>query len=382
MNRPPMSAAPLTVLQVLPSLEAGGVERGSVEMAQAVVRAGGRALVASAGGRMVPQIERAGGQHFAMPLMTKDPVSIWLNAFPLARLIRRHDVRLVHARSRAPAWSAYLAARRTGVPFVTTWHGVYEENFPGKRTYNGVMARGERVIAISRFVAGRLAALGVPEHRIRIIPRGVDTAVFDPALVNGERMHRLAQAWRLPDAVRVVMLPGRLTRWKGGETLLAALARMQRPDVVAVFVGDGGFGRTLEARAAALGLSARIRVTGQCDDMPAALMLADVVVCPSDKPEPFGRTVIEAQAMGKPVIAADHGGAAETIVDGDTGWRVPPGDSAALADVIGFALGLPAESRALLGAMARQSVQAGYTTAAMQAATLAVYREILGMPQG
>lgn len=373
-----MLSEQLSVLQVLPSLESGGVERGTVEIAQALVRDGGRAFVASAGGRMTPQIERAGGHHVVLPLMTKDPVSIWLNSFPLAKLIRQKSVGLVHARSRAPAWSALLAARRTGVPFVTTWHGVYSEDLPGKRLYNSVMARGERVIAISQFVAARLLALGVPEQRIRLIPRGVDPGIFDPAAVSGERVHRLAQAWRLPDGGGpVIMLPGRLTRWKGGETLLQALALMKRQDATAVFVGDGSFGTTLEARAASLGLTRRIRLAGQCDDMPAALMLADVVVCPSQKPEPFGRTVIEAQAMGKPVIASDHGGAAETIRDGDTGWRVDPTDPQALAEVIGFALALPPDSRAILGTMARDSVLQNYTTAAMQRATLDVYREVL-----
>jgi glycosyltransferase involved in cell wall biosynthesis len=372
-----MPPAQLSVLQVLPSLESGGVERGTVEMTQAIVRAGGTAYVASAGGRMVPHVERAGGRHVVLPLMTKDPVSIWLNSFPLARLIRNQKISLVHARSRAPAWSALAAARRTNTPFVTTWHGVYSEDVPGKRLYNSVMARGERVIAISQFVAKRLLALGVPESRIRLIPRGVDASIFDPNLVTGDRVHRLAQAWRLPEGARVIMLPGRLTRWKGGETLLSAMAMMQRQDTVGVFVGDGSFGPTLEARAAALGLSNRLRLGGQCDDMPAALMLADVVVCPSQKPEPFGRTVIEAQAMGKPVIAADHGGAAETIMDGDTGWRVAPGDAQALAEVIAFALNLPASSRDTLGAMARASVLENYTTTAMQNATLAVYREVL-----
>jgi glycosyltransferase involved in cell wall biosynthesis len=373
-----MPPAPLHILQVLPSLEAGGVERGTVEIAQAVVRAGGRAVVASAGGRMTPQIERAGGQHVVMPLMTKDPLSIWLNSWPLARLIAAQDIKLVHARSRAPAWSAYAAARRARVPFVTTWHGVYSENLPGKRLYNSVMARGERVIAISRFVAERLLALGVPEQRVRLIPRGVDPAVFDPAIVNGDRVHRLAEAWRLPEGAPVVMLPGRLTRWKGGELLLGALAAMPRRDAVAVFVGDGGFGPALAASAAALGLSGRVRLAGQCDDMPAALMLADVVVCPSLKAEPFGRTVIEAQAMGKPVIAADHGGAAETIIDGETGWRVKPGDAAVLAEAIGHAMALAPQPRGALGAAARASVMTHYTTAAMQQATLAVYREVLG----
>jgi glycosyltransferase involved in cell wall biosynthesis len=373
-----MASHPLNILQVLPSLETGGVERGTVEMTQAVVRAGGRAVVASAGGRMVAQVERAGGQHVALPLMTKDPLSIWINAWPLARLIRERGISLVHARSRAPAWSALVAARRTGVPFITTWHGVYSENVPGKRLYNSVMARGERVIAISGFVADRLLAMGVPEGRIRLVPRGVDPVLFDPTTVNGDRVHRLAQQWRLPVGVPIVMLPGRLTRWKGGALLLQAMAALPAKDAVCVFVGNGSFGRSLETLAAELGLTGRVRLAGHCDDMPAALMLADVVVCPSLEPEPFGRTVIEAQAMGRPVIAADHGGAAETVVDGETGWRIPPGDGAALAEVIAYAIGLASEVRQALGEAARASVMQNYTTAAMQAATLAVYREVLG----
>jgi glycosyltransferase involved in cell wall biosynthesis len=374
-----MPASPLTVLQVLPSLESGGVERGTLEITQALTEAGGTALVASAGGRMVPQIERAGGRHTRLPLMTKDPVSIWLNSFPLARLIRREQVRLVHARSRAPAWSAWLAARRTGVPFVTTWHGVYGAEFPGKRTYNSIMARGERVIAISQYVAARLASLGVPPEKVRLIPRGVDTAQFDPATISGERVHRLAQAWRLPPGGRVVMLPARLTGWKGGELLLRAVAGLAQPDLFCVFVGGGDkFARTLTRTADRLGLSANMRLAGHCDDMPAALMLADVVACPSLKPEPFGRAVIEAQATGRLVIAADHGGAAETIVPG-TGWRVAPGDAAALGAAIAQALALGAEERAAVGEAARAHVCAHYTVTAMQQATLAVYREVLDL---
>jgi glycosyltransferase involved in cell wall biosynthesis len=372
-----MSPNPFTILQVLPALESGGVERGTVEMTQAIAASGGRALVASAGGRMAGQVERAGGRHVTLPLRTKDPLGIWLNSYRLGGLIAREGVRLVHARSRAPGWSAWLAARRTGVKFVTTWHGVYGEDFPGKRVYNSVMARGERVIAISRFVAGRLPSLGVPADRIRLIPRGVDTALFAPDVVTGDRMHRLAEAWRLPPGAPVVMLPARLTRWKGGEMLLEAVARLGLPDLFCVFVGGGAdFGRTLLARAEALGVGERVRIAGQCDDMPAALMLADVVACPSLHPEPFGRAVIEAQAAGRLVIAADHGGAAETVVEG-TGWLVPPGDASALAAAILHALTLPAEARAAVGAAARAHVVENYTVQAMQQATLGVYRELL-----
>jgi glycosyltransferase involved in cell wall biosynthesis len=381
----PAAALPPTILQVLPSLGTGGVERGTIEMTQAISAAGGVALVTSAGGPLVPQIERAGGRHITLPLMTKDPVNILVNGFSLRRLIARERVQLVHARSRAPAWSAWLAARRADVPFITTWHGVYHEGVPGKRLYNGVMARGERVIAISRYVAATLQNRYRvnPEH-IRIIPRGVDPVLFDPENTLGDRVHRLAQAWRLPPGAPVVMLPARLTRWKGAEMLLTAMAGLSQKgfgDMFTVFVGgDQGrveYRRQLEQRAEHLGLAGRVRLAGNCDDMPAALMLADVVVCPSLKPEPFGRAVIEAQAMQRPVIAADHGGATETIFDGETGWRVPPGDAPALAEMIGYVLGLSADARAELGANARASVLAGFTTAAMQAATLDVYAEVL-----
>ena len=370
------------VLQVLPSLETGGVERGTVEIVQAIVAAGGTALVASEGGRLVATVERAGGRHIRLPMATKNPVAIWRNAGRLVELMKIEGVSIVHARSRAPAWSALVAVRRTGARFVTTYHGVYNEGVPGKRRYNAVMARGDRVIAISRYVAELLMTRhAVEPFRIRIIPRGVDPTLFDPAVVSGPRIARLAEAWRLPNGAPVVMLPARLTRWKGGAVLIDAMARLARSDACCVLVGATQgrerFAQQLEAQAHALGIAARLRLVGHCDDMPAALMLADVVVSASLDPEGFGRAVIEAQAMGRPVIATDHGGAAETVEHLVTGWRVPPGDADALATLLDHALNMRPADRAALGERARASVSAHYTTAAMQAATLAVYRELM-----
>lgn len=371
-----------TVLQVLPSLDTGGVERGTVEMTQAIVAAGGAALVASEGGRLVAAVERAGGRHIRLPLASKNPATIWLNAGRLGRLIRTEGVGIIHARSRAPAWSALLAARRTGARFVTTYHGVYNEGVPGKRRYNAVMAKGDRVIAISRFVAALLAARhGVEPSRIRVIPRGVDPALFDPARVTAPQVAQLAAAWRVPDGAPVVMLPARLTRWKGAAVLIDAMARLACTDACCVLVGATQgrerFARQLQAQAQALGMAGRLRMAGHCDDMPAALALADVVVSASLDPEGFGRAVIEAQAMARPVIATDHGGAAETVEHGVTGWRVPPGDAGALAAALDHALAMQPDRRRGMGERARASVLAHYTTAAMQAATLDVYRELL-----
>lgn len=376
-------AAPLIVLQVLPALNTGGVERGTLEVARAVTEAGGTALVASAGGRLVPELERAGARHVTLPLASKNPLTILRNAARLADLIRAEGVRIVHARSRAPAWSALLAARRTDARLITTWHGVYSEDFPLKRHYNAVMCRGERVIAISEFVAERLrTGYGVEEARLRLIPRGVDTDVFDPARVAPERVERLRRDWNLPEGRPVVMLPGRVTAWKGQDLLVEAFGRMGNRDALLVLVGGSAgreeYARALADRAAALGIADRLMMAGDCADMPAALMLADVVVSASTKPEPFGRVVIEAQAMHRAVIGPDHGAAVETIRQGETGWRVPPRDADALAKALDAALALPPEERAALGERAAADViRRGYTTAALCAATLAVYRELL-----
>jgi glycosyltransferase involved in cell wall biosynthesis len=370
------------VLQVLPSLVTGGVERGTVEMTQAVADRGWVALVASAGGRMVAAVERAGGRHLTLPLDSKSPLDIWRNGERLAGLIRAEQVAIVHARSRAPAWSAWLACRRTGARFVTTYHGTYAEDLPFKRHYNAVMARGERVIAASRFIAGLIVERhAIDPARIRVIPRGVDPAVFDPGSVSDDRVVRLARAWRLPVGAQVVLLPGRLTGWKGQTVLISALARLQRRDVCCVLVGsDQGRKRhasDLLRQANALGVADRLHVAGECDDMPAALTLADVVVHASTEPEAFGRVVIEAQAMARPVIASDLGGPTETVEHGVTGWRVAPGDADVLAAAIDHALTLPVAERIAMGARARAAVLRGYTVAAMQAATLAVYDELL-----
>ena len=377
-----MPAAPPALLQVLPALRSGGVERGTLEIAEAQIAAGFRAIVASAGGEMVPALEALGAKHITLPLTAKSPLAIWRNAAALAALARAEGAALIHARSRAPAWSALIAARRVGLPFVTTYPGAYNEGFPGKRLYNSVMARGDRVIAISHFIADLIRARhGVAEARLRVIPRGVDPRRFDPALVSAERRDKLRAAWNLPEGRPIIMLPARVTRWKGQMVLVEAMARLPG-DSLALLVGDAeerpAFKAELLARIESLGLQDRVRLVGHANDMPAALLLADVVIHASTDAEAFGRTVIEAQAMARPVIASDLGAPRETVAEGITGWRIPPGDATALADAIGKALALQPAEGAALGARARAAVLSGYTTEAMQAATIAVYRELIG----
>ena len=372
MPRPP------AILQVLPALVSGGVERGTVEIAEAIAAAGYRSLVASSGGKLVAEVERAGGVHVTLPLDARSPGAIWRNASSLAALVRAEDVAILHARSRAPAWSAWLASRRTGARFVTTYHGAYNEGFPGKRLYNSVMARGERVIAISRFIAELIQARhGTSRERIRMIPRGVDARRFDPAAIPAARVLALREAWGAAPGSKMILLPGRLTRWKGQVVLVEAMARL--PDAVGVLAGGGGeaFARQLRERAEALGLGPRLVFAGHVEAMDMALLAADVVVHASTDAEAFGRTVIEAQAMARPVVASDLGGPRETVKDGVTGWRVPPGDPAALATALSRVLAMPDSARKAVGAAARAAVLRDYTTEAMQRATIAVYRELL-----
>jgi glycosyltransferase involved in cell wall biosynthesis len=378
---PAESRAP-RVLQVLPRLVSGGVERGTIDISAALAAAGWSSYVASAGGKMMHELTRHGGIHLTLPLASKNPLVMRRNATRLAALIKEHGIDIVHARSRAPAWSAWVAAQRTGRHFVTTFHNAYGDGTRLRRWYNSVMGRGERVIAISHFVAEHAGAVyGLPPERLRVIQRGVDLARFDPQRVSAERLIQLARKWRLPDDRPIVMLPGRLTRWKGQLDLVAAVAALGRRDLLCLFVGsDEGrpaFRRELERTIAARGLGEVFQLVEDCDDMPAALMLADVVVSASNRPEGFGRVIVEAQAMGRPVVATDHGGARETVLPNESGWLVPPGEPRALAAAIAEALALTPDERAVLAERAIAHARAHFDTARMCAETLAVYREIL-----
>ena len=377
----PSEGRPPAVLQVIPRLVSGGAERGTVELAGALTSAGWNAYVASAGGPLEPIITGNGAIHLTLPLASKNPWVMRRNVGALARVIRHLDIDIVHARSRAPAWSAWAAARATGRHFVTTFHNAYGLGSRLKHRYNSVMAKGDRVIAISDFVADHVVSVyGVDGDRLRTIPRGVDLAIFDPRHVTGARMASLSRQWRVPDGVPVVMLPGRLTRWKGGLDFVAAIAALGRRDLFCLMVGAEqrpGFRRELEAAVERHHLSALFRIVEDCHDMPAAYMLADVVVSASTDPEGFGRIIVEAQAMGRPVVATDHGGARETIVPGVTGWLVPPNDPAALGEAIGAALSLAPAERSLLARRAMAHVAEHFTREQMCAKTIAVYEELL-----
>ncbi len=380
-NPPPAFRQPV-VLQVLPDLVTGGAERGCIDMALALAEAGGLPLVASEGGPMVRELERAGVTHLTMPLKSKNPLVIRRNAARLEEVIRAHGVDIVHARSRAPAWSAWMACQRTGAHYMTTFHAPYNFSSKLKRWYNSVMARGERIIAISAFIREHiLANYAVDPARIRVVHRGIDPSIFAPECVSATRLAHLVAQWRLPNDRPVILLPGRLTRWKGQMVLIDALAKLGRKDVVCLLVGSDqgrtGYRRELEQRIKRAGLEEVVRMTDHCNDMAAAYRLSTVVVSASREPEAFGRVIVEAQAMGKPVIVTAIGAYQETVVPGETAWAVPPDDADALAQALNEVLSLTAEQYDSLGARARSFVAERYTRERMCADTLAVYAELL-----
>jgi glycosyltransferase involved in cell wall biosynthesis len=379
--------ADFTLLQVTPELETGGAEQTTIDVAHAVVAQGGKALVATKGGRMASRLEADGGRLAHMPAQSKNPLVMLGNAARLIDLIRREKVSLVHARSRAPAFSALWAAHATKTPFVATYHGVYNAKTALKRWYNAVMTRGDMVIANSRFTRDHVVAEhGVDPDKVVAIPRGVDTKRFAPGLITPARLATLRAAWGIAtdDRRAIVLLAGRLTRWKGQGLLIEAAARLKAKGherFIIVMAGDeqgrSGYRAELDAAVETANLTDQVRIVGHCDDMPAAYALCDVAVAPSLDPEAFGRTAVEPQIMGRVVIAADHGAARETVAHGHTGWLVTPGDPDAWADAICVALEAGVGKRGAMGELGRNRARKLYSVEAMCEATLAVYAQVL-----
>jgi glycosyltransferase involved in cell wall biosynthesis len=371
------------VLQLVPALGEGGAERGTIDLARYLIAHGWTPLVASSGGRGEAELRQSGVATFRLPLHAKNPLVIRANIGRLQRLVQEQGVQLIHARSRAAAWSSWYAARRCGIPLVTTFHGVYRGSTRFlKRRYNGIMAQGDRVIAVSEHVAAHVRErYGVDSDRLRVIPRGIDVDAFAAEAIARERIDALARRWHVPKQARIVMLPGRITRIKGHLLLLQAIEQMTRRNFVCLLVGRPGrkssYLREIERQIEARGLSKVVRLVGGCGDMAAALSLADVVVVPSVGPEAFGRVSIEAQALGRPVVATDIGGLGETMMPAATGWLVPPDNPGELARALELALAMPEDARARLAVRARSLVQRHFTIERMAESTIAVYRELL-----
>jgi glycosyltransferase involved in cell wall biosynthesis len=383
-----------TILQIIPELDTGGAELSTIEIADAVHSAGGHCIVLTEGGRLVQRLRDTGAEVQFFPAAVKNPLRLLWNVHRIANVVRRDGVDLIHARSRAPAWSALLAARRTGVPFVTTYHGAYSEKSDIKRLYNSVMARGDAVIANSHYTSDLIRMrYGTPRAKLHVIYRGVDGRLFDPANVAADRVAAVRRRWGVGPDKRVVLHAARLTPWKGQKFVIAAAAQLAKQssldDIVFVLAGDAqrrnAYRSALMKQIQAAGLEDRVLLVGHEDDMAAAFRAAHVAVVASIEPEAFGRAATEAQVIGTPVIATDIGAPPETVlgrpgVDADraTGWLVPPGDSERLAAAIAEASSMSPEERARMGSRARNHVLKSFSLKQMKQQTLQVYDRLLG----
>ncbi|KAB7767920.1 glycosyltransferase [Xanthomonas maliensis] len=365
----------LTVVQLLPALQSGGVERSTLEIADALVRAGQRAVVVSAGGRLVPALQALGAEHVTLEIGRKSLLSV-RHVPALRRLFGTLGADIVHARSRLPAWLGWYALR--GMPaatrprWVTTVHGL---NSPSR--YSRVMTSGERVICVSQTVADyvRTQYPHTDPSRLRVIPRGVELAQFPRRPLPD----RAARAWAqrllpdLPDTAPLLLLPGRGTRLKGHADGLQLLAALRAGGIPAWLwlpgarePGREAYVRELEAEAARLGVAAAVAFTAPTDRIAEAYAASDLVLQLSRKPEAFGRTVVEALAVGRPVLGWAHGGVGELLAELQPQGAVAPFDAAALCQ----------RAAALLQHALAPPAVLPYTLQAMQSATLKVYDEL------
>lgn len=370
------------VVQALPALVRGGVERGTIEMARAIIEAGGKAVVISGGGPMVRHLDRLGAVHHTIPIGRKNPLAWSGLRRRIKKVLNDEGADILHVRSRVPAQIALPVAKSLGITSVSTVHGRFQNTNLIKRMFNGKMLAADHVIAISQYVRSQIERqFGDQGRKLTVVPRGVDIEVFDPAAVAQSRIVRFVDSIALPEDQPVIMLPARPTAWKGHEILLEALAKIaDRPfNCVLLGAADGkpAFIDRLTQTGIKLGLEGRFRLTHGVDDMPAALMAADVVTMPSITPEPFGRVSLEAQAMGRLVVAFDHGGAAESIVHGKTGWLAEPVDSGSLAECLAKALDFTSKQRQTMAAETRDHIESSFSTDLMCANTIKIYARML-----
>lgn len=318
-----------------------------------------------------------------MNCISKNPFIIWKNARLLSELIIQYNADIVHARSRAPAWSCYFATKATGVKFVTTFHGVYAISNYFKKIYNSVMAKGEKIIAVSHFVKQHIVEnYKVSEDKIEVIYRGVDYNYFNPKNLVEETLEKYRKKYYTPNNVPIILLPSRMTSWKGHIVLIEALAKLKNKNFYCLMVGDlskhPNYTNRVKTLISSLKLQSRIQIFGNESNILHLYGIADIVVSTSIQPEAFGRTITEGQAMEKLVIATNLGGAVETISDHQTGFHVRPNDPDDLAEKLEHCLTiLGTEEGWKIQKAARQAVIDKFSLETMLVKTIDLYKEIL-----
>jgi glycosyltransferase involved in cell wall biosynthesis len=380
----------LAVLIAVPSLQAGAADAGAIELARILAAGGHRPIVVSSGGRLAEQAQAVGATCITLDMASHNPLQMLRNARALLRIARKHRCDVLHAHGRAPAWSALMAARVAGIPFLTTWYKGFREQNGLKRFYNSVMARGDRIVAVSDQLADLIhERYATPYSRIAVIPLTVDTARFDPAAVSRARIAATRQAWGVADSDRVILVVGRMLRRKGHHLVVQAARRLKAmgmKDFVFVFTGeDQGTRYAAELWDSVLAGDASkfIRTAGPIADTPAAYAAAMAALSAAVQPEGIQRALLEAQAMARPVIVSDAGAGPEVVLappavtsDRITGMRFATGDDAALAAVLIRLFSMTEAERQAIGARGREWVLGHFDAAAAAEPTLKLYAEV------
>lgn len=387
---------PLNILVIAPTLDAGAADAAVIDLVRILTEARNRPLVISRGGRLEHQVSEHGAQLIHLDVASKNPFVMLRNAVAIARIALRTRCDLVHVHGRAPAWSAWLACRCIGVPFVTSWYKGFREQNVFKRLYNSVMARGDRVIAVSDQIAEIINdRYGTPWGRINVVPAGFDLSPFDPAAVSPARIETMRRIFGAGPQTKIILAPGRMLRRKGHHLLVKAAQRLKDAglkDFVCVFVGeDHGHSRymgELWDLVLATGTADVVRMTGPVTDIAAAYAAACVVVSAATQAEGLQRTILEAQAMARPVVVSDLAAGSDVVLappavseDRMTGFRFPSGNDAALASALLRLFSMHDQARTAIGLRGREWVRGHFNAATAAELTLKLYADVAGSRQ-
>ena len=382
-------ASKLKVLQVIPRLGYGGAETGCYDLAHYLHEQDCKSYLVTSGGELIKYIDKKKVKLIKLPVQSKNPLIILINSIALTLLILFLNISIVHARSRAPAWSCYLATKITRRKFVTTFHGTYNFKNSLKKFYNSIMVKSDVLIAGSNFIFSHISEnyqkFLNSKKKFLVIFRGINTEYFDSDIIKKKDIDKLKATWKIEDNKKVILLPGRLTAWKGQEMFIEAinLFKQSNPelDFVAVILGDDQgrtvFRKKLERLVEQFNLTQNIKFVDNCNVMPVAYYISDVIVSSSIEPEAFGRVSVEAQAMKKPIIASNIGGSKETVIDNKTGLLFESGNPKSLCDKLNEIIKLDTLTLDLMGREGRKNVINRFNIEKMCLNTYSEYKKLV-----
>ena len=382
-------ASKLKVLQVIPRLGYGGAETGCYDLAHYLHEQDCKSYIVTSGGELIKYIDKKKVKLIKLPVQSKNPLIILINSIALTLLILFLNISIVHARSRAPAWSCYIATKITRRKFVTTFHGTYNFKNSIKKFYNSIMVKSDVLIAGSNFIFSHISEnyqkFLNSKKKFLVIFRGINTEYFDSDIIKKKDIDKLKATWKIEDNKKIILLPGRLTAWKGQEMFIEAinLFKQSNPelDFVAVILGDDQgrtvFRKKLERLVEQFSLTQIIKFVDNCNVMPVAYYISDVIVSSSIEPEAFGRVSVEAQAMKKPIIASNIGGSKETVIDNKTGLLFESGNPKSLCDKLNEIIKLDTLTLDLMGREGRKNVINRFNIEKMCLNTYSEYKKLV-----